>query len=113
MNDITTDAQRLLTVLYHEYLNRRRAGQSMSTAARFSDSNFIQATLFPHESAEDIANLCWELQRNGYVTCLEGDDIADSVELRSETIVTMEQRFPRGLKEVIDAIGSLSGLFSL
>ncbi len=110
MNDITKDAKRILLTLYREYLNRRDNGYARQSAAYFGDSDLLQATCFGDESREDIADFCWELQRKGYIACFPGDNLANEITLLPETIVAMEQRFPNGVKSLLDALGKLSGL---
>ncbi len=110
MNDITKDAKRILLTLYREYLNRRDDGYDRQSAAYFGDSDSLQETYFDDESSEDIADFCWELQRNGYIACFPGEDLANDVTLLPETIVAMEQRFPNGVKSLLDAISKLSRL---
>jgi len=110
MNDITKDAKRVLVTLYREYLNRRDDGYSRQAAAYFGDSDVLQATYFDDESPDDIDDFCWELESHGYISCINAEAQADQITLLPETIVAMEQRFPNGVKSLLDALGKLSGL---
>lgn len=107
MQGITKEARYVLVNLYREYLNRRDRGFSRSDAALFGDSNTLQKTLFPGEDSENISDLCWELHRQGYLFCTPGDNLANDVTLLPKAIVAMEQRFPNGLKQILDALGKL------
>ena len=41
-------------------------------------------------------------------SCTPGDNIANDITLQPNTIVFMEQRFPRGLKQVLEVLGQIS-----
>lgn len=108
MTDITKDAKRVLIRLYGEYLSRKKSGQSRQDSIYFGDSNQIQAAFFPNENPDDIASYCWELHKKEYISCTPGDNIANDITLQPNTIVFMEQRFPRGLKQVLEVLGQIS-----
>lgn len=110
MQDITNDAKKLLLALYKVYLDKRSSGISRSASAMIGNSDEIQESLFKQEPAEDIADLCWELKRAGYVVCCSGDDIANEVTIMPETIIAMEKRFPDGVKQVVDALLKIAGI---
>ncbi len=110
MQGITNDAEKLLFALYKVYLDRRATGVARTQAACIGDSDKIKSSLFPNEDAEDIANLCWELRRAGYVNCYSADNIPNGVTITSDTIVAMESRFPSGVQQVLEAIAKISGI---
>jgi len=101
MIELTKDADKLLCTLYKEYLERRKSGLSKSDATSFEDSDDIRNQYFPKWSSDDAANVCWELHNAEYVHCCPGDDLANDVELRTEAIIYMENRFKNGLKDVL------------
>ena len=86
----------------------KKVGQSRQDSIYFGDSNQIQAALFPNENPDDIASYCWELHKKEYISCTPGDNIANDITLQPNTIVFMEQRFPRGLKQVLEVLGQIS-----
>lgn len=112
MDNITNDSKRVLLVLYKQYLERRKAGQSRSDASYFGDSENLQMELFKNDSVDDLSDYCWELSSAGYITCSPGDDLANNVTLTAETIIAMEQRFPNGVKQVLEALSGLIGIAS-
>lgn len=110
MNDITKDAKYILLTLYKDYLTRRKSGKSRQESAYWSNSNKLQSAFFPTMHADDVADCCWELHRKEYISCVPGDDIANHIMLLPDTIVAMEQRFPKGMNELLDTLGKIAAL---
>lgn len=49
---LTTDAKRMLYVLYQEYLKRRKSGLSKSQAKYFQNAQHVHDTFFPDQLLE-------------------------------------------------------------
>lgn len=108
--ELTKDADKLICVLYHEYLNSRSTGISKETARYFGSSEDIQRRFFVGQSEDDITRECWGLHTKGILNCSRGDDLANNVYLTNDGIKYMESRFPRGVQEVIKYLSSIFGI---
>lgn len=104
IKQLTKDADKLLCILYKDYLSKEKMGLSKSNSSYFGDSDEITAKYLPEWHPEDTAEICWELHKAGYTLCSPGDDIANNVTLTREAIVYMENRFKNGLNEITDFI---------
>jgi len=107
---ISKDCDALLCVLYKQYLNRRAKGDSIEDSGYFGDDENIRKQLMPKWSVEDIATLSWRLNGHGLLDVFPGDDKANDVCLTEEGLIYMEQRFPTGIKAVLEHLGKLAAL---
>ena len=102
--NLTKDADKLICLLYKDYLQKRKAGSPKSQASYFDSSHNIHEKLCPDLLFEDVDDTCRELSRAGMIHCLWADNIAFSVTLSDEAIIYMENRFKDGLTEILDFI---------
>lgn len=101
---ITKDSEKLITVMYKQYLENRKSGMAKSRAACLGSSHTIHESLLPKWSFKDVDDTCRELNRAGLVSCIWADNIAFRVSISDSGIIYMENRFKNGLAEVIDFI---------
>ena len=99
---LSKDADKLICVLYKEFLNRRKSGTSKSDARRFRDG--IIPTLSPISTwlPEDITDTMLELANADFLRITIGGDC----DLTDVAIIYMENRFKDGLKEVMEFIAN-------
>ena len=96
---LTKDTDKFLCVLYKEYLERRKKGESKRDSKYFS-SEYIQR-LFPDQNQEDCMESARELKKAFDVSI----DIVGGISLSDETVIYMENRFPEGLSQLLDILG--------
>ncbi len=101
MDDLTKEQKHLLVSMYKEFLSRQPA-LSSENANYFGDSDDIRNLFLPEASREHSSDLCWKLQKKGYISCYPGDNLANEISLSDKTIIYMENYFSNGLKSVID-----------
>jgi hypothetical protein len=101
---ISKDADKLICILYKEYLVRREHGLPKNESSIFGDSDEIQQSFLSNKNSSDVADTCWELHNAGYLFCHASDDIANEVTLTNDGIVYMENRFKSNLSEVLKFI---------
>ncbi|NLT98361.1 MAG: hypothetical protein GXW96_09485 [Christensenellaceae bacterium] len=106
---LSRDADALICVLYNSYLQRIKQGEKRSSAVLFGGSESIQSEI-PNWDTDRIDEACRELDRNNYLTCVYGDDVVVEAALTSDAIVYMEQRFKRGLDEVLGYIQTIRSI---
>lgn len=99
---LTNDSERLIAVMYKNYLDKRKSGKSKSESNYFSDSHVIHQNLIPEWCFEDVDDTCRELSRAGLINCRWADNIAIYISISDEGLIHMENRFKNGLKSVID-----------
>ena len=99
---LTKDADRLLVSLYRMYLEARKAGESRADSKHIGGSEVIQAKLMPHEARDDVDELCRELSRADYLSCVFADDTIYDSYLTDAAIIVLENRFKDGLLSVLD-----------
>lgn len=104
MNELTKDADKMLCVLYKEYMQRRSNSVPKRDSKFFGDANFIKVTLFNEMSVSDISETARELSKANYVEADFADDELDYLILTDDCIVRMESRFKNGFLEVVDFI---------
>lgn len=97
--DLTKDSEKLLCVLYKNYLEKRKSGAAKSEAKSFGSSHNIHESLCPNWLFEDVDDTCRELSR--------ADSIAYHVNLSDFAISYMDNRFKNGLKDVINFLANL------
>lgn len=106
MDNLTKEQKYLLISMYKEVLSRQPA-LSMERANYFSDSNVVKDLFFPYLSSDYISDLCWKLESKGYISCTQGNDLANDIVITDETIIYMENRFSNGLKSIVDFLFKL------
>jgi hypothetical protein len=101
MDDLTKEQQNILIFMYKEVLNRQPA-LSFDEANYFLNSDNVRDLFCRNQSSDHMANICWSLASKGYITCSQGDDLANDISLTDQTIIYMENRFRNGIKDVLD-----------
>ncbi|MGW8114263.1 hypothetical protein ACVS9P_03610 [Caproicibacterium sp. NSD3] len=104
---ITKDANRMLCTLYKSYLEKRKTGTSKADAKYIGDYSNVQQQYFPNLLVEDVEETLCELWHNKFIFALNSDNHVREVTLTDDAIVYMENRFKKGLSEVIEAISAL------
>lgn len=99
--ELSKDAQKLIHLMYKNYLEKRHSGLSKSDAAAFGSSQDIHDILLPDWLVEDIDETCRELDSADMLICFYADECAYHVSLSDSCIVYMENRFKNGLKDVL------------
>lgn len=100
--DLTKDSEKLICLLYKDYLEKHKSGLSKSSSNSFGSSHDIHERLCPDWIFEDVDDTCRELSRAGLLHCLWADNIAYHVTLSDSGIIYMENRFKNGLLGVVD-----------
>lgn len=109
MDNLTKEQQFLLISMYKTVLSRQPA-LSFEDANYFSDSDEVNELLDLCIDSDHISDLCWKLEAKGYIACSPGSDLANNISLTDETIILMENRFSRKLKEISKVLASLIDL---
>lgn len=100
---LTKDTDKMFCLIYEEYLNRRKAGDSKSSAIRFYHPEALQSEFLQGIHEDDIRSAIHELHRNGLIKKYTDDSFV----LSDNGIIYMENRFKNGLKEVLEYISVL------
>lgn len=107
--EITKDADALICLMYKKYCENRKAGKSIEESVCMGDDTDIVETLTPKWLLDDITHLCWYLHGKGLLFCMEGSDHANNVCITDDGIRYMQDRFPNGISQLIDAISKIAG----
>lgn len=107
--DLTRDGDTLICLIYKEYCQRRKDGKSIEDSSYMGDDVDIVESITPKWQLDDVTHLCWYLKVKGLLNVSRGDGRANHVTLCDDGICYMENRFPKGLKQVLDAISFISG----
>lgn len=102
--ELTKDSDKMICVLYKDYLEKRKSGLSKSKSNAFGDSHNIHQNLFPDWIFEDVDDTCRELSRSGLLNCLWADGIAYKVSLSDIGIIYMENRFKSNILSITEFI---------
>lgn len=104
---LTNDSEKLICIMYKNYLEKRKSGLTKSESNYFESSHVIHEGLLPEWSFDDVDDTCRELSRAGLISCLWADNIAVNISISDLGIVYMENRFKNGSNEAIASIPDL------
>lgn len=104
MEQLSKEADKLICILYKEYLERIKKSISKRNSKMFSGSEYVHESIISKWSVEDIDEICRELSRKGYIECFYGGGSVQHFHLLDDAIVYMENRFKNGLKEVMETV---------
>ena len=104
---VTKDSERLVILLYKQYVVSVKSGIPRSEARLFGDYDQIADQFCPGESVESVSDLLWELARADYLEVSAYDDMPCECELTMPCIVMMENRFKDGIKSILDFLTNL------
>ena len=99
----TKDTSKVLTVIYKMYLERRKNGQSKSSAKNFDLEFYKGISCLSSWSEDDITDSLSELRKANFIKeYISGDFV-----LQDALIIHMENRFKNGLSEVSKYLADL------
>ena len=113
-DNLTKDADKLISIIYARFLNKRNQGFSKSDAKQFDDFETLHSEVNIKDSVEDIKDTGEELKKLGfldYKVYITGE--TSPIILTDSAIVYMENRFKNGAKEVLEYIEKIAGIVSL
>lgn len=100
--ELTKDSDKLICLMYKDYLEKRKSGITKSIAKNFGSSHDIHRRLCPKWIFEDVDDTCRELSRAGFIDCIWADNIAFHVRISDSAIMYLENRFKNGLLDVLN-----------
>lgn len=100
MNELTKDADKMLCIIYKQYLNKVEDGNSKTASREFKEDFYTSDRTLSHWQEDDIATFLIELGKKGYLKIYFGGNFF----LTDKAIIYMENRFKKGLSEVVDFI---------
>lgn len=98
---LTKDSEKLLCIIYKDYLEKRKSGIAKSVANNYNSSEDIHK-LLPDWNIADVNSTCYELKRSGMINHKNYDNVPSSISISDIGIMYMENRFKDGLLGVID-----------
>jgi len=101
--ELTKDADKMICEIYADYMKRRADGASKSVAMDFSEKATWPEEYLPDWSSEDGSASLAELKRAGMIK----QYIYGGFALTDDAIIYMENRFKKGLSEVLNWLGQL------
>ncbi len=100
--ELTKDADKMICIIYHDFLSRRKNRIPKNEACMFSADYFKSKKSFTNWLDDDLNFTLIELAKAGFVTIYIGGNF----DLTSSGIFYMENRFRNGLKELADFISN-------
>ena len=98
------DGDKLLSIAYKSFLERRKQGFSKSDAAFFEDGYCSSNPYLSKWNEDDIDDTLNQLRKEGMVKC----DIIGNFSITEEGLGYMESRFKDRLDSIIDYISKLT-----
>ena len=98
--ELTKDTDKLLRLVYKEYLNRKKCGFSKDYAINFECPEALQSDFLQEFNADDIHSSICELSRNNMIRLYTDGGF----KLSDKGIIYMENRFKNSVKEVLGYI---------
>ncbi|MCO6532397.1 hypothetical protein [Lactobacillus sp.] len=108
--NLTRDAKYLVSVLYKEYLSRRKQGKTKEESGFFLDIRDVQK-LIPHWSIDDATTVCNELKTKELIDCRYGSNRPVYIHLTSDAISMLENKFKNNMKTVLGYIKDFKDIF--
>lgn len=109
-NLLTNDAKYLISVLYKEYLYRRKSGQDRKSSRTFSDEMYIQSELMVEWKTGDVHDAISELLDYEYLDSIPGGNKFFEIVLQPKGIAMMENDFKDKLDEVLNYAQKIKSL---
>ncbi len=103
--ELTKDADKLVCLIYKEYLSRRKYGLAKRQAKDFVEENDWPDSFAKEFNEDDMLDTLRELKSAGFVK----QYIHGGFTLEDACIIYMENRFPNGLSQVLDWLGKIKG----
>ncbi len=103
MVNLTKDADKLICLIYKEFLKRRENGLAKRQAKDFGDPKDWPRSFSEEFSIDDISDTLSELKRTGFIRLY----INDGFRLEDTGVIYMEQRFPNGVSQVLEWLGKM------
>lgn len=103
---LTNDTDRMLCLIYDEFLNRRKIGMSKKDAKIFSHPDALQEEFLQGIHEDDIVDALTELANNGLVKLYYDCGFL----LNDSAIIYMENRFSDKMDSFLETIGKIRSL---
>lgn len=101
--NLTKDADKVICLIYKDYLNKRDSGISKSSAKAYARRSDWPESLTANFSVNDIMDTLRELKSVGFLRCyLHGGFV-----LTDQAIAYMENRFPNGISQVLEWLAKI------
>ena len=107
--ELNKDGDALICLIYKRYCECRKDGKSIEESAFMGDDTDIQKTCCPKWPLDDVTHWCWYLKKQGLLNVMPGEDHANDVSLNDDGIYYMENRFPKGVSQVIEVLSKIAG----
>ena len=101
--EMTKEAAALLCLLYANY-KRRNKEMPRDDARNCGDLDDIQKLVCNEFHIEDLNDLCRELQHNGFLDLIDGDDVFISSELTTKAISFMQSKTKQEIRKIVLAV---------
>lgn len=105
--ELTRDAEYLLCSVYKTYKEKTKSGTPKANAKFSGSAGYIQKNLMQEWSFADVDETCRELSRAGFLLCDFTDNVTSTSRITDKAIIYMENRFARGLTEILDYMGKI------
>ena len=100
---LTNDAKYLISLMYKEYVIRRKNKIPKDQAVDFKDIEYVHTHLMEEWTYDDTLFTCRELKRQNMITSTNyGDDNMIMIRLSTEAIAIMENKFKDNSEKALD-----------
>lgn len=100
MAELTKDADKVLCIIYKQYLSNIKNGNSKVSSNSFEENFHESDKILSRWHPDDVSNSVLELGRKKYLKIYIGGNFL----LTDQAIIYMENRFKNGLHEVIELV---------
>lgn len=107
---ITNDAKFLLGSLYAVYIDRRKEKLPKNKAIYFEDVSSIHSSFMQEWLIEDVTDTCFELKKHGLITGVSASNTLIAINISSEGIAMMENKFKDEAREVLEWAAKIKSL---
>lgn len=102
MDELTNEAKYLLSMMYKEYLQKRKSGANRSTSLKFGNLEKLHENVMPEWNIEDVKSVCWELMRHDMISGKNASSTISRISLNTEAIAMLETTFKDKVDTVLD-----------
>lgn len=100
---MTKDAEKMLCCLYHEYLNRIKAGNPKTSSRKFTKEYIKSDKILSRWHSDDFTTSQQELIKIKYLK----KDVVGNYQLTDDAIQYMENRFKNNITKIAEFISNI------
>lgn len=93
MDNLTNEAQFLLSSMYNVYLTRRKEGKTRKESMYFGSLEEVHSQIMPEWQLEDVKSVFFELKKYNFLSGTPASNTVWYIALQTEAVAMLETTF--------------------